>query len=86
MSFAYKIYDQHSMYYVTFTVHQWADIFTRSLYADIVLDSLRFCQKEKGLIIYALVIMSNHIHLILRSETNNLSVSIRDFKNSHQVI
>jgi REP element-mobilizing transposase RayT len=60
--------------------------FTRSIYFDIVLDSLRFCQKEKGLIIYALVIMSNHIHLILRSETNNLSVSIRDFKNSHQVI
>jgi hypothetical protein len=26
MSFAYKIYDQHSMYYVTFTVHQWADV------------------------------------------------------------
>ena len=80
MSFAYKIYDQHSRYYVTFTVHQWADIFTRSLYADIVLDSLRFCQKEKGLKIYAWVIMSNHIHLILRSETNNLSDIIRDFK------
>ena len=68
------------MYYVTFTVHQWADIFTRSLYADIVLDSLRFCQKEKGLKIYAWVIMSIHIHLILRSETNNLSDIIRDFK------
>jgi REP element-mobilizing transposase RayT len=80
MSFAYKIYDQHSMYYVTFTVHQWADVFTRSIYIDIVLESLRFCQKEKGLKVYAWVIMSNHIHLILRSDTNKLSDIIRDFK------
>ncbi len=74
------MYDQHSIYYVTFTVHQWADVFTRSIYIDIVIDSLRFCQKEKGLKIYAWVIMSNHIHLIFRSETNNLSDIIRDFK------
>ena len=80
MSFAYKIYDQHSMYYVTFTVHQWADVFTRCIYIDIVIESLRYCQKEKGLKIYAWVIMSNHIHLIMRSETNNLSDIIRDFK------
>ena len=52
---------------------------------DIVIDSLRYCQKNKGLNIYAWVIMSNHIHLILRSETNNLSDIIRDFKNTHQV-
>lgn len=68
------------MYYVTFTVHQWADVFTRSIYTDIVIDSLRYCQKEKGLKIYAWVIMSNHIHLIIRSEINNLSDIIRDFK------
>ena len=80
MSFVYKIYDQHSMYYVTFTVHQWADVFTCSIYIDIVIDSIRFYQKEKGLKIYAWVIMSNHIHLIWRSETNNLSDIIRDFK------
>ena len=68
------------MFYVTFTVHQWADVFTRSIYTDIVIDSLRYCQKEKGLKIYAWVIMSNHIHTIIRSETNNLSDIIRDFK------
>lgn len=68
------------MYYVTFTVHQWADVFTRSMYIDIIIDSLRYCHKEKGLKIYAWVIMSNHIHMIMRSETNNLSDIIRDFK------
>jgi putative transposase len=80
MSFAYKIYDQQSMFYVTFTVNQWADVFTRSIYTDIVIDSLRYCQKEKGLKIYAWLIINNHIHTIIRSETNNLSDIIRDFK------
>ena len=80
MGFAYKIYDQHSMYFVTFTVHQWVDIFTRKLYIEILIESLKFCQREKGLKIFAWVVMSNHVHLILRSDKNKLSDIIRDFK------
>jgi len=80
MGFSYKIYDQHSMYFVTFTVHQWADVFTRKQYIEILIDSLKFCQSEKGLKIYAWVVMSNHVHLILRSDDNKLSDIIRDFK------
>jgi len=46
-----------------------------------LLDSLRYCQKEKGLIIFAWCIMSNHIHLIIASDGHNkLSGIIRDFK------
>ncbi|MGE0090131.1 MAG: hypothetical protein AB7S50_11745 [Bacteroidales bacterium] len=30
---------------------------------------------------YAFVIMSNHIHLLVRSVTEDLSGTIRDFKN-----
>jgi len=80
MGFSYKIYDQHNMYFVTFTVHQWADVFTRKQYIEILIDSLKFCQSEKGLKIYAWVVMSNHVHLILRSDDNKLSDIIRDFK------
>jgi len=68
------------MYFVTFTVHRWADVFTRKDYVDIVLESFRFCQKEKGLMIYAWVVMSNHIHIIMKSHSHNLSDIIRDFK------
>lgn len=80
MAFAYTIRDQHALYFVTFTVHQWVDIFTRRDYANIVIESLKFCQKEKGLKIYGWVIMSNHIHLIIQSEKTPLSDIIRDFK------
>ena len=80
MGFAYHIKNQSGVHFVTFTVHQWADVFTRSAYTDILIESLKFCQKEKGLTIYAWVIMSNHCHLIISAKNDNLSDVIRDFK------
>ena len=76
----YKVDDQAGVYYITCTVHQWADVFTRRLYVDVLLDSIRFCQQNKGLEVYAWVVMSNHIHLIVSSKTGLLSDTIRDFK------
>ncbi|HEV7346947.1 REP-associated tyrosine transposase [Telluribacter sp.] len=68
------------VYFVTMTVVGWIDLFTRKEYRDIFLESVRYCQKEKGLVVYAWCIMSNHIHLILRAEEENLSDVIRDLK------
>jgi REP element-mobilizing transposase RayT len=60
---------------------QWVDALSRPYYKDIVIDSLRFCQQKKGLILYAYVIMSNHIHLIAAAkEGYNLSDILRDMK------
>lgn len=80
MAFSYSITNQEGVYFITCTVHQWVDVFTRSIYVDILLDSLRFCQKEKGLEFYAWVVMTNHIHLIVSSKNGKLSDTIRDFK------
>ena len=80
MSFAYRVYDQQGIYFVTFTVHQWVDVFTRRSYTDILLENLRYCQQHKGLKIYAWVIMTNHCHLIISAESLKLSDVIRDFK------
>ena len=80
MAYEYRIKDQHGLYFITSTVHQWVDVFTRKDYIDILLDSLRFCQQEKGLKIYAWVVMTNHIHLIVQSDKVPLSDIIRDFK------
>ncbi|MEQ9377928.1 MAG: transposase [Imperialibacter sp.] len=80
MAFEYRIKDQYGQYFVTFTVHQWVDVFTREEYKNILIDSLRFCQKEKGLQIYGWVFMTNHIHLIISSNKEKLSDIIRDFK------
>jgi REP element-mobilizing transposase RayT len=80
MAFAYTIKDQGATHFLTFTVHQWADVFTRSQYVDIYLDSLLHCQREKGLLVYGWVVMTNHVHLIVRASQENLSDIVRDHK------
>lgn len=80
MSTGYQIYDQHGMYFITPTIVDWVDIFTRKSYRDIVVDSLQFCIANKGLKVYGYVIMSNHVHLIVASSTGKLSDTVRDLK------
>ena len=81
MSSGYQIIEQDELHYVTFQIVRWIDIFTRQIYRDIVIDSLRFCQQNKGLEIHAFVVMSNHIHLLLRSDIGKLSNTIKEFKS-----
>ena len=80
MPTGYQIKDQEALYYLTFQVVFWVDIFTRQSYREIIIDSLKHCQQAKGLEIYAFVIMSNHVHVLVRSSNGNLSSTIRDFK------
>lgn len=81
MPTGYKISDKEGLYHLTFQVVGWVDIFTRKIYRDIVIESLKYCQQHKGLQLFAYVIMSNHIHLLARSEVGDLSGFMRDFKS-----
>lgn len=47
---------------------------------SLLVSSLDYCIKEKGMILYGYVIMSNHIHFIVQSKEGKLSDLIRDFK------
>jgi len=76
----YKIRNQEAIHFITFAVTEWVDVFTRKDYRDIVIDSLRFCQAEKALLLHCWCIMSNHLHLIISAENKNLSDVLRDFK------
>jgi len=49
MSRAYKMTDPEGLYFITFSTVEWIDVFTRQEYRDILIDSLDFCIKEKGL-------------------------------------
>ncbi len=50
------------------------------IYRDIVVDSLNYSVEKKGLIIYSWVLMTNHIHLIIRSKKEPLENIMRDLK------
>lgn len=81
MSTGYLINDQRELHYLTFQVVRWIDIFSRQVYRDIIVDNLAFCQRQKGLEIYAFVIMSNHVHLLVRSPEVDLSKTVGEFKS-----
>ena len=81
MSTGYKIVEQDALHYVTFQVVKWIDVFTRKVYRDIVIDSLKYCQTNKGLEIYAFVVMTNHVHLLIKSNKGTLSDTIREMKS-----
>ncbi|HEY3387654.1 MAG TPA: transposase, partial [Saprospiraceae bacterium] len=67
-------------YFLTFTVVDWVDIFSRRIYRDILLDSLRYCRAEKGLQIWGYALMTNHIHSILRAKAGNLPSIVQSIK------
>ena len=69
------------MYFLTMTVVDWVDVFTRPIYEHIIVDALKYCQQHKGLRLYAWCLMSNHLHLIASAvENKSLSDILRDFK------
>jgi putative transposase len=73
------------IYFLTLTVVDWVDVFTRPVYRHILIDSLKHCQKEKGLEIYAWCLMSNHLHLIASAKEGfNLSDILIDFKKIYE--
>ena len=77
----YKVVNQNAVYFLSFTVTDWVDVFTRMNYRNIVVDSLQFCRKNKGLKLYAWCLMTNHIHLLCSVEPPfRMSDFIRDFK------
>ncbi len=81
MSEKCKFFSPDEVYYTTTTVVGWVDLFTKLNYCNIIIESLKYCQKNKGLTIHAWVIMSNHIHMIISgNENNSLSDIMRDFK------
>ena len=82
MALKYRIDDQQEYYFVTFTVVNWIDVFIRDTYRHVFIESIKFCQKEKGLKVGAWVIMTSHVHMIIGTEgKHKLQDIIRDMKS-----
>jgi len=48
MSHGYQVRNQSGLHYLTFQIVQWADLFTRQVYTNIVIESFKYCQQNKG--------------------------------------
>ncbi len=75
----YTIKEPGGPYFLTCTVVNWLSLFTRKPYFDLLIDSLQFCRRQKGLKLYAYVLMDNHLHLVAAAD--RLTDIIRDFKS-----
>jgi len=74
----YTIVESEGIYFLTATIVDWLPVFTTSSECEIILDALLFCRKNKGLRLYAYVLLDNHLHLV--AEAPDLSRCIQSFK------
>ena len=81
MSDKYKIYQGDEVYFVTFTIVEWLKVLENDDYKNIIINSIRYYQENKGLIVYGYCIMPNHVHMITQA-TGKYSISeiLRDLK------
>lgn len=88
MSSKYKVGEDAIPHFVTFSVVGWIDVFSREEYKQIFVDSLQYSINNKGLIVHAWIIMTNHVHLIISSDTAKLEHLVRDIKKftSKQIV
>ena len=80
MGEAYQIRNQEMPNFLTFQVVGWADVFSRKVYSDCILENLTFSRKERGVFLFGYVIITNHIHLVVQQKDVKLSDWMRDFK------
>jgi putative transposase len=60
----YRFSSELQPFFVTQTVVSWLPVLAYPEHAEIVLESWRFLQRERGIVILAWVIMENHLHWI----------------------
>ena len=74
----YKITEKDGIHFVTSTIVEWLPVFTTNKYFDIIIQSFKFCNKNKGLHLFAFVILDNHFHLV--ASALDLSTTIASLK------
>jgi putative transposase len=75
----YRIFEQEKPHFLTATVVAWLPVFAQPAIVDMIFESWRFMQRERGLRLYGYVIMENHLHCI--ASAPNLSELIGRFKS-----
>jgi putative transposase len=71
--------DENLPYFCTISILDWLPVLIEARYIDPIVESLRFCRKDKGLQLFAFVVMPNHVHLIAAAG-EQLHSMMRDFK------
>jgi len=66
---------------LTWSVVDWIDVFVVDCYRKVIPDSLRFCQRVKGLRVHAWVVMTNEVQIVASAPADKaLWTIVRDSK------
>ena len=68
------------MYIISTAIIKWIDVFTRPLYTNIIIESLKYCQQNKDPDIYTYCLMTNHLHLIIGTRGRIMEHTLRAMK------
>jgi len=74
------MHNPEGMYFVSFAVIKWIDVFVRKRYFQIVADSLNYCQNEKGMVLNAYCLMPSHVHLVFYDKAKEPTKLLKEFK------
>lgn len=80
MSRKYRFYNPEGIYFVSFATVYWIDIFVRQSYFNLITESLEYCRKSKGMLLFAYCIMPSHVHLIFKDKNNKPGKILGEFK------
>jgi putative transposase len=80
MSRKYKFHNTAGLYFVSFAVVNWIDVFVRPLYNETLLESLNYCRNNLGMELFCWCIMPSHLHMIFRTKNNNPQIVLGRFK------
>jgi REP element-mobilizing transposase RayT len=85
MSRKYKFDDKTGIYFISFAVVYWIDVFVRNEYKIILLNSWRSMMQNNSLDIYAWCIMPSHVHMIMSSREGRPESVVGEMKRQTSI-
>lgn len=84
----HSVNDPTHLYFVTASIVGWIHIFRESEYAEILLDSLKWMQKQERILLFAFAIMPSHLHLIIKPEHSTIGEVPQQFGSytAHEIL
>ncbi len=63
-----QLQGRQACYFITFNTVDWVDVFIRPVYKQVVVHTLNHFIDNKGLIVHAWCLMTNHLHLLVQAK------------------
>ena len=76
------IHGRQACFFTTFNTVDWVDVFIRTVYKQVVVHTLNHFIDNKGLMVHAWCLMTNHLHLVAQAKEGHVMAEIeKEFKS-----